>query len=118
MLILIGVATMILPTALFAAHLNLLCVVPFGIGFVVIVTGLGIRPESHWKGPVVAIIVGAWIWPIGATVYLNRSGEPVEFVVPVDYQGTIELIKDQRRGEVPRFQDGKYVFLIPPSGVL
>ncbi len=47
-----------------------------------------------------------------------RSGNPVKFVVPVGFHGTIQIIEDKARGQDLELLHGWYVFRIPPDGKL
>jgi hypothetical protein len=51
-------------------------------------------------------------------VWQNRSGHPIEFVVPVGFRGRFEIIVDRAAVDDLKLVGGQYVISIPPSAVL
>jgi hypothetical protein len=60
-----------------------------------------------------ALVATYAVW-LGA----NKSGTPVEFVVPDGYAGPVILMLDPKDGMEITRQDGKYMILIPADGFL
>ncbi len=114
----IGAATAVFPTALLFLQVNLLFAVPLVVGIAVSCVGLATNKGS--KLQLIAIVLAgcAWVGPFTVTAILDRPGLPIEFVVPDDFHGNIELVKDRKGGNKLNPQGGKYVIVVPASGAL
>ena len=118
MLLGLGVATAVVPTTVLFLGVNLLFFVPLVVGVLVFCLGLRTSNASKLVSPVIVLVVCAWIGPFLLTIYLSRPGPPIEFIVPSDFRGKIEVIRDRNKGEDLKFEQGRCVFVIPPSGVI
>jgi hypothetical protein len=114
----LGVATATIPTGVLFAGVNLLFPVPFLLGIVVVCIGLSGRAGPRATNLVVILAACACIGPFALTAYLNRAGPPIDFVVPVGFQGTVEIVRDRSRGEDLMYEHGQYVITVPASGVV
>ena len=55
---------------------------------------------------------------VGCLSALGGCSRDVQWVLPDDYRGYFWIIVDKEREIVPPREDGRVVFIIPPSGVL
>lgn len=117
-LVALGIATAIVPTGILFAGVNLLFPIPFLLGIVVIGAGLAGRAGKNAKISALVLAAVAWIGPFALTAYLNRSGPPIEFVIPVGFQGPIEVVRDRSHGDELTYEHGRYVITVPASGVV
>ncbi len=46
------------------------------------------------------------------------DGKPIEFVVPPGFQGSIYVIKDSKKGCELELDRDRYVFNVPPNGII
>ncbi|HEX4150095.1 MAG TPA: hypothetical protein VHY20_13945 [Pirellulales bacterium] len=113
-----GFVTAIIPTAILALYFNPLCIVPFVVGILVFCLGWRKWNSSKIRLPVIVLVAVAWFGPFLLSIYLSRPGSPIEFIVPARFSGTIEVVLDRKSGQDLRFEQGRYVFVIPSSGVL
>jgi len=60
----------------------------------------------------------AAVGPFAVAAYVNRSGMPIKFVVPVGFRGEFSIVKDRTNGQDLKLHYGVWVFEIPESGVL
>jgi hypothetical protein len=114
----IGAATAVFPTALLFLQVNLLFTVPLIVGIAVSCVGLTTNKGSKPQIPAIILAGCAWVVPFVVTSILRRSGLPIEFVVPDDFHGSIELVKDRKGGYDLNPKGGKYVIVVPATGVL
>lgn len=114
----VGAATAIVPTALLFLQFSLLFVVPLVVGIVVACIGLATDEGSKLHLPAIVLAVCAWPGPFALTAILDRPGLPIEFIVPANFHGSIELVKDRKAGSELTPQGGKYVIVVPATGVL
>jgi hypothetical protein len=114
----IGIITAFVPTAVYFFAVSLLFPVPLLLGIFIICLGLATDRRRTTTFAVIALTACAWIGTCAVTAYLDRSGPPIEFVVPSGFHGTIEIIRDRRNGENLKFEHGRYVVVVPPSGVI
>ena len=121
LLILIGAVTAVLPTSLLFFGVNILFFIPLLVGLGCVFLGCRKSPEA---GKELATRVGiflcltATIGPFALTEYLNRPGKPIKIVVPEGFHGAFSIVKDRQQGQDLKWQDGAWLFEIPPSGVL
>jgi hypothetical protein len=112
----LGAATAVIPTAILVLCVNLLLFVPLIIGVVVFCLGLRKSNTTAIELAVFTLVAFAWIGPFLITGYLSRPGQPVLFIVPPRFRGTIEVIKDRKRGQDLSFDHGTYTIVMPASG--
>jgi hypothetical protein len=63
------------------------------------------------------LVIAVWML-VGWLSYKMREGRPVEFIVPMNFQGTIEVVLDEDSGERMELKNGSYVLTVPQSGVI
>jgi hypothetical protein len=63
------------------------------------------------------LVIAGWML-VGWLSYKTRDGRPVEFIVPMNFQGTIEVVLDADSGESMELKNGSYVLTVPQSGVI
>jgi hypothetical protein len=114
----LGVATALVPTTLLFLQVNLLFFVPLVVGALVFCLGLRKTGHSLLVPPAIVLAACAWVGPFFLAAYWNREGNPVEILVPVGFQGKIEIIRDRKNGHDLKHVGRTFVFAIPPSGVL
>src|SRR5262249_30729188 len=108
----IGLLTAVVPTIWLFQSLNLLFPVPFVIGVGATLVGflpMTFRARKKVSAAVLVVCAVAWIGPFALRAYGERSGKPIEIVVPLGYKGVFSVVKDARRGQELEFHDGAWV---------
>jgi hypothetical protein len=121
LLVCAGLLTACLPTLLLLQGINLLFVVPLGVGlFVAALGAMEATPRGEYRrtNVGVALCVLAAIGPFLVTAYMNRSGHPIRIVLPDGYQGHVSIIRNPVLGQDVPFENGRWVFRIPANGIL
>jgi hypothetical protein len=120
-LIVIGLATTLLPTTCLFLRLNVLFVIPLVVGLGCIVVGILKMSKTHQpritKGGLIFCLLAA-ISPFALATYANRTGSPIKIVLPVGFHGEFSIEKDRAHGQSLKRQDGVWLFEIPANGVL
>jgi hypothetical protein len=121
LLMTMGLATLLVPSTLLFISVNPLFFVPIVIGLGCAVVGC-VRFSDDKKrrhtlvGALMCIL--ASIGPFLLAAYANRSGSPIKFVLAPGYQGEFAIVKDRTNGTDLQFENGMWVFRIPPDGRL
>jgi len=121
LLILIGAATAVLPASFLFLSLNIFFFVPLLVGLGCVFIGCRKSPEA---GKELAMRVGlflcltATIGPFALAEYFDRPGKPIKIVLPDAFIGEFSIIKERQQGQDLKWQNGAWLFEIPPSGVL
>jgi hypothetical protein len=121
LLVVIGLTTAVLPTIWLFASLNLLFPIPLVVGLACTLAGMVKNwPATNrtWTVIGLTICLASGIGPFLLRAIADRSGRPVEIVLPVGYQGAFSIVKDSKGGREPELNHGVWMFRIPESGVL
>ena len=115
LLLVVGIFTASLPTALLFASVTYLFAATLLAG--VITVGLSFfKPNRRRRIVGIGLCILAIVGSFWLIIDAGRSGAPIKLIVPNDYVGEINIYYDKRTGLSPEEADGFWVYRINDDG--
>lgn len=67
---------------------------------------------------IIGLAVLALLLGVGTYVWKTEIGDDEIYILPAGYRGVVLILYDQTNGEPKKYEQGKRVHEIPPSGIL